>query len=224
MAVIFDMDGVLLDSEVLARRLWVEVFADAGYDMPESIYHKTVGRTMAASRQLFHEYFPTINAVQMDELFRVQDALYRTQSAQGEQLRPGVVDLLDYLQKRGVVCAVGSSTYIDDVEEALTANGIRDYFSVVVGGDMVAKGKPAPDIYLKCLKELGLDAADCLVIEDSKNGLLAAREAEISAVMIPDLLSAEEISEPGFEAGIDFEVFASLAEIQSAIADPPTEQ
>ncbi|MCL2537278.1 MAG: HAD family phosphatase [Coriobacteriia bacterium] len=196
-AVLFDMDGVLLDSEVLARRLWIKKFREYGYELPESTYQLVIGRTMAAAYDVFSERYPD---APLDQMFREQDLEYRAEAAKGKQLKPGVIEALSWLREHGIPTAVGSSTYGDDVEAALQVNGIREYFDVVVAGDQVAHGKPAPDIFLKCAELLGVRPDQCIVIEDSKNGLIAAHAAGMEPVMVPDLLSAADV-----RASVDFD-------------------
>ena len=221
-AFIFDMDGVLLDSETVARSLWQEVFREAGYTLSNEEYQKVIGRTMEACKEIFHELFPSITSSEMDELFSVQEAKYNAETLKGNQLKPGVKDLLEYFQAIEIPCALGSSTYKEDVWRALKANAIFDYFKVIVAGDMVPQGKPAPDIFLRAAFELGYKPKDCVVVEDSKNGLLAAVRAGIPAIMVPDLLTAKEVELASCESGqtpllqIDknFEVFDSLTDLQ----------
>jgi len=205
--IIFDMDGVIFDTEVLARRLWQSVFEDYGYSLPDATYKKVIGRTMDAARQvLIDEYGPELP---MDIMFDEQDALYRKITAQPISQKPGVIEILEYLKQRNIPCAVGSSTYHEDVENTLCVNGLRDYFATVVGGDYVAQGKPAPDIFLKCAEYLQVEPANCLVIEDSNNGLRAANAAGMRTVMIPDLIPANEI-----DSDLEFTVCSSLCELK----------
>ncbi|MCL2437750.1 MAG: HAD family phosphatase [Coriobacteriia bacterium] len=205
-AVIFDMDGVIFDTEVIARCLWREVFKEYGYDFSDATYRKLIGCTMHAAFQILaEEYGPELP---ISEMATRQDALWQEATAKAVPIKPGVIEILDFLKGQDIPCAVGSSTYHAEAEDKLQTNGLRDYFQTVVGGDYVAHAKPAPDIFLKCAEYLGFQPADCLVIEDSNNGLRAAHVAGIPAVMIPDLIPASEI-----DADLSFTAYNSLLDL-----------
>jgi len=206
------MDGVIFDSEVLSRRLWRAVFADCGYNFTDETYKKLIGLPMHATYKLLAEiYGPELP---IEEMAEKQDRLWQEEMCSPVELKPGVIEILDFLKEKDIPCAVGSSTYHDEVEERLKLSGLRDYFQVVVGGDYVENAKPAPDIFLKCAEYLNMKPADCLVIEDSRNGLKAANAARIPAVMIPDLISSEEI-----DVSLEFTVVASLTELKKLLEE-----
>jgi len=208
-AIIFDMDGVIFNTEVLSRRLWREVFAEYGYDFTDTTYKKLIGRSMpAAYRILAEEYGPELP---ITELAEKQDRLWQEATTDFVEKKPGIHEILDFLNGISMPCAVGSSTNHIEVEERLALNGLRDYFDVVVGGDYVESAKPAPDIFLKCAEYLKVEPADCLVIEDSVNGLKAAKAAGTQAIMIPDLIPASEAA----AEGLDFTTYASLGDLQA---------
>ncbi|MCL2680123.1 MAG: HAD family phosphatase [Coriobacteriia bacterium] len=205
------MDGVLFDTEVLARHLWQEIFSEYGYTLPDETYKKVIGRTMEAARHiLVEEYGPDLP---MDAMFDEQDVRYRAALAQHVPQKPCVNEILDYLQLINMPCALGSSTHYADVITHLQVNGLRDYFTAVVGGDCVAQGKPAPDIFLECAKQLAVAPAHCLVIEDSNNGLRAANAAGMQAIMVPDLLAPKDT-----DSDLNFTVCASLCEVMDLLA------
>jgi HAD superfamily hydrolase (TIGR01509 family) len=210
LAVIFDMDGVLFDTEQLARELWRDVFADYGIKPPDELYRQAIGRSIAGTMQLFDEAFG--DCIDIQELDEKQEALYRKCISQTLPIKPGVFELLDWLRVRQVPTAVASSTYHAEVEGMLTRNGLRAYFSAVIGGDEVAVSKPAPDIFLKAADELGVDPAYCLAIEDSNNGLRAAQAAGMSTVMVPDLIAPAEV-----DADLSYQVCASLVDLREEL-------
>jgi len=209
-AVIFDMDGIIFDTEAIARRLWQEVFVQYGSSYTDEDYLKVIGRDMAATKQILLDDYGS--ELPIDEMFDVQDKMWQEETSKdAPPLKSGVFDILDYLSDRDIPCALGSSTYFDEVSQRLERSHLRHYFSVVVGGDCVTHAKPSPDIFLRCLEGLQaqnpqLKAEDCLVIEDSRNGLKAANNARIPAVMIPDLITPEDVDDD-----IDFVVFSSLS-------------
>ena len=206
-AVIFDMDGVIFNTEVLARRLWREVFEEYGYSFSDTTYKQLIGRSMPATYKILSEKYGA--ELPIKEMAAKQDALWQRATAEAVEKKAGVHEILDYLQSRGIPCAVGSSTNHTEVEKRLEQNGLRDYFDVVVGGDYVENAKPAPDIFLKCAEYLQLDPRNCLVIEDSVNGLRAAKAARMQAVMIPDLIPFDEVDQSLFLVA-----YPSLAELQ----------
>jgi len=206
-AVIFDMDGVIFNTEVLSRRLWREVFKEYGYGFSDTTYKKLIGRSMPdAYKILSEEYGPELP---IEELAERQDALWHKATAGETEKKAGIHEILEYLQSRGIPCAVGSSTNHVEVEKRLEQNGLRGYFDVVVGGDYVENAKPAPDIFLKCAEYLGVDPRNCLVIEDSVNGLRAAKAAGMQAALIPDLIPFDEIDRSLFLVA-----YPSLTELQ----------
>ena len=209
-AIIFDMDGVIFDSEVIARDCWRKVFSDYGYEFTDAIYKKLIGRSMPAAYQILTELYGS--DLPINEMSVKQGALWQDATHDTVRQKAGVAEILDYLKSINIPCAVGSSTSHVEVEERLQNCGLRDYFQVVVGGDYVEHAKPAPDIFLKCAEYLKVAPKDCLVIEDSNNGLRAAKTAGIPAVMIPDLLPADEIDDD-----IHFVEFSSLLDLLAHI-------
>lgn len=206
-AFIFDMDGVIFDTERIARRLWRRVFSDYGYHLGDDDYKKVIGRSMHATFQVFtEEYGP---GLPIEEMVKAQDLLWQETTSGLISIKEGVVSTLDYLNALNIPCAVGSSTYQAEVEKKLSTNGLSEYFQVFVGGDSVDYAKPAPDIFLKCSELLGVGPENCLVIEDSNNGLRAANAAGIPAVMIPDLIPANEI-----DSDLSFVAYDSLLDLQ----------
>jgi len=201
------MDGVIFNTEVLARRLWREVFKEYGYGFSDTTYKKLIGRSMPAAYRILSEEYGS--ELPIKEMAKKQDILWQEATAEAAEKKEGIHEVLEYLQSRGIPCAVGSSTNHVEVEKRLEQNGLRDYFDVVVGGDYVENAKPAPDIFLKCAEYLGVDPRNCLVIEDSVNGLRAAKAAGMQAVLIPDLIPFDEIDRSLFLVA-----YPSLTELQ----------
>ena len=210
-AVIFDMDGVLFDTEQLSRRLWREVFERYGIDFSDELFLKLIGRTMdAVYKTLALELG---SGLPLQEIFDEQEDLYKETTSLPMPLKPGVHELLDWLREQGIPCAVGSSTNHSEVEDTLAINDLRRYFPVVVGGDYVKHGKPAPDIFLKAAEYLQTEPANCLVIEDSNNGLKAAKAAHIPAIMVPDIVGPDEV-----DPDLQFTVCNSLFDVRDLLA------
>ncbi|MDI6024647.1 HAD family phosphatase [Corticibacterium sp. UT-5YL-CI-8] len=203
-ALIFDMDGLLMDTEGVYKRSWTEASGDLGFDLTDALYLKLIGITIAdCERQLVESFGPEFPL----EVFRSQArALYdEIVLAEGIPLKPGVHAVLDWAKEAGLPCGVGTSTLTEEARGRLAHHRILDRFSVVVGGDQVSHGKPDPEIFLKVAQGLNQAPEHCLVFEDAHSGVRAARAGGMPVVLIPDLLpSTDEIS--AMSSG----VFASL--------------
>ncbi|MGX1307089.1 beta-phosphoglucomutase-like phosphatase (HAD superfamily) [Amorphus suaedae] len=188
-ALIFDMDGLLLDTEGVYKRSWSAAAAALGFDLTDQIFMTLIGITIAdCEKRLvaqFGERFPL-------ERFR-DDARVRYEAiveADGIPLKPGVHAALDWAAQRNIPCGVGTSTRTEEARERLKRHAMLDRFSVVVGGDQIRRGKPDPETFLKVAESLAHRPEHCLVFEDAHSGVLAARAAGMSVVLIPDLLPA----------------------------------
>jgi len=183
-AVIFDMDGILIDSERLYLQAW-HIVAEK-LDCPEIVplFPEIVGLPYdELQRVLQRELKPPLTMEFLGTAIR--EAL-RPILVDGYPLKPGTVEILTYLENRDLPCAVATSS-TTSVPEKLGANGIDHFFRYVVSRDQVARGKPHPDIFLEAAEQLGAAPARCLAVEDSKHGLRAAIAAGMHVVHIPDI-------------------------------------
>ena len=191
--VIFDMDGVLFDSENLILQNWKEIAGKHGYDVEEmsNVFYQCIGTNSVVTAEIvrghYGEDFPY-------EEFRAESSRLFKEKVEkyGMPVKPGVKELLDFLKAKGATIGLASSTRKAVVEEELQAAGIREYFQAVVGGDMVEHSKPEPDVFLKCAKELSVDPKTVYIIEDSYNGIRAAKKAGATAIMVPDLIMPDD--------------------------------
>ena len=182
---IFDMDGLLLDSERLYQRCWHQLARDRGLTLPSDFAIRITGSGPEQSRLVLNSCFPEDDPQALArECVSMVVELEKTDL----QLKPGTPDLLPALKKAGYRLAVASSSPRDMVLTNLGRTGIDGYFDVVVTGSEVSRGKPDPDIFLLAAERLALSPGECYVLEDSPNGLLAARAAGCRPVMIPDLV------------------------------------
>jgi HAD superfamily hydrolase (TIGR01509 family) len=179
-AVIFDMDGVLLDSEPLYLRATNTVLAREGRYLSPEENARYIGFRY---RDMLADLIPRLGLAHEPDHY-VHETREIVLEMFGGPLEPppGAVALIDRLEEHGVPIAVGSSSGHAWIERILTSLGLRERFPVIVGGDDVAHGKPAPDIFLRCAALMGVAPERCAVIEDSANGVLAARRAGMAAI------------------------------------------
>lgn len=184
-AVIFDVDGTLLDTERIYMKAWKEAAAEAGFVMPDSVLQKTRAVNTKDAARIFEEEIGNGFSYQAVRPIRVRIAeeIIRRESP---ILKPGVLELLAFLEEKGIRLAVASSTNQQGTREHLAESRILDRFEVVVGGDMVTNGKPHPDIFLKAAEALDTAPEACIVVEDSPAGIRAAHAAGMKAVLVPD--------------------------------------
>jgi len=183
-AVLFDMDGLMIDSESAVMACWREAGRLHGAELGEELLHAMVGLHEKLCYELLRTQRPEIDAM---AIALTTDRLYHEKVEQGLPLKPGIVPLLEWLSTVGVPRAVATSTRRERAEQKLGHSGLIRYFPVVVTGSDVTHPKPAPDIYLKAAGLLGVAPADCLVLEDSEPGVRAALAAGMTPIQVPDM-------------------------------------
>lgn len=190
-AVIFDMDGVIFDTENLVMKCWKEIGEKYQIEGIEKVAFECIGTTNKKTEQILKNYY----GKDFDyEFYRkeLSDRFMRHVRDEGMPMKPGIVEILEYLKVNGVKIGLASSTRKIRVEEELDIASLKQYFDVLICGDMVAKSKPEPDIFLECCRQLGANASETYVIEDSYNGIRAASRAGMKPIMVPDLLAPTE--------------------------------
>lgn len=189
-AVLFDMDGLLIDSERVATDMCVLCGEKRGFPITEELVLQMIGRTRKADAELLEDLFPGFDAAAHYALF---DELMAEQARQGKiPAKPGALRLLDELDKRGIPKALATSSIMKEAELRLTSAGMAGRFEAMIAGDMVTRSKPDPQVFLLAAEKLGAAPADCLVLEDSHNGVRAGRAAGMQVAMVPDLLPCTE--------------------------------
>lgn len=183
---IFDMDGTMFDTEQISYICWRDVCREYGYELPEDLFRSVIGMDNRRIAAVFGRYFGPDFPYEPIREKKVADQLqyYREHII---PVKPGLRDILAYAKGRGSRCAVASSSPESQIRFLLEKAGVASYFSVVQSGEDVAHGKPAPDIFLEACRRSGAKPEQALVLEDSRNGLLAAHEAHIPSVFIPDI-------------------------------------
>jgi HAD superfamily hydrolase (TIGR01509 family) len=185
-AIVFDMDGLLFDTEVLYQEAALSAAAEGGHDVTSGIISRTIGLPWSQGRSLLLAHFGPAFPVDEFETNWVRhfDLLAETRLA----LKPGVIELLDTLDDLGLPCAIATSSSHRTVQHHLMAHDLVGRFHEVVGHGDYAAGKPAPDPFLKAAERLGVEPPLCLALEDSHNGVRSASAAGMMTVMVPDLL------------------------------------
>lgn len=193
-AVVFDMDGVIFDSEICVKNIWREVCLAQGVTNFDDHYDKCLGVNIQKAKKImldaFGKDFP------YDECAKIESKIYHERYDGGRlPMKTGVNDLLSYLKDNKKKIALASSTRSEVVINQLRDANILKYFDTVIGGDMVTKSKPEPDIFLKACAELNVSPENAYAVEDSYNGIRSASAGKLKPIMVPDLLPpTEEIS------------------------------
>ena len=190
--VIFDLDGLLVNSEKLYWQANIQAAQEAKLDIPEDSYLKLTGATAKDMQNFYHKYFAS--EIERDAFIKRTDDLVWQWTDEGKlKLQKGVQEALDEFKSRGLHLAIASSNYKRVIEHAITKTGIESYFDFYLSYDDVEKfelaPKPAGDIYELAAKELKLNKQELIIFEDSSTGIAASKDAGIQGIMIPDLKS-----------------------------------
>lgn len=190
-AVVFDMDGLMFDTEKIGIRTWKTLSEELGYPKLDGLIFTCFGTNHNFKRKYFAEVlgedFPYDTFCK-----REVEVTCKTLEEEGIPHKKGLVELLEYLKNNSIKCAVATSTPQHPAVEHIKNAGVYDYFDAIITGDMTENGKPAPDIYLKACCELGVEPKYALGLEDSYNGVRAIYSAGMKPVMIPDMVSPDE--------------------------------
>ena len=193
-AVLFDMDGLLTDSEGVGHQILKEGGRQFGFELSDRLLDDMTGVNDAECVAIFSANYPGLDAEKLMQHYR--DGMYAA-SVRGEiPLKPGVRELLDVLDAHHIPRAVVSSNDRFIIESNLRGAGILGRFDALVCGDMIRRSKPAPDIYLAGAEALNVHPENCLVLEDSPNGLKAGRAAGMRTCMVPDRIPYSEALAP----------------------------
>ncbi len=190
-AVVFDMDGLMFDTEKIGIRTWKTLAEELGYPKLDGLIYSCFGTNHNFKRKYFAEVlgkdFP------YDEFCKREvEVTGKTLEEEGVPHKEGLVELLGFLKKSSIKCAVATSTPQYPAVEHIKKAGVFDFFDAIITGDMTEKGKPYPDIYLMACSELGVEPEKAMGLEDSYNGVRAICAAGMKAVMIPDMVEPDE--------------------------------
>lgn len=184
-AAIFDMDGLLFDSELIFDHAWQMNADNHGFVLDPKMQEELRGCSGVVMRNIVNRYLPNQDAfVLQKELFENALSLER----EYVPMKPGVFEILDYFKSEGFKLAVASSSPQDMIENNLRVSRLETYFDVIVNGSEVSKGKPNPDIFLLACERVGACPEECYVFEDARAGVAAGVAAGCKTIMIPDLV------------------------------------
>jgi HAD superfamily hydrolase (TIGR01509 family) len=189
-AVIFDMDGLLFDTEALWQAALLSAAAEAGRDIPDEVYNKSIGVRRSQSRGLFLAHFG--DDFRFDDFHANWTRHFWLAAENKLTLKPGVSELLETLDQLALPRAIATASSRTTVERHLTAHGLMGRFDQLVCRGDYENGKPAPDPFLKAAERLGVEPRACLALEDSHVGVRSAAAAGMMTVIVPDLLEPTE--------------------------------
>lgn len=211
-AIIFDMDGVIFDTENVILRCWKVIAEKYNVSNIEQTFYKVIGTNVDETKRILME---TYGRDFPYEKFRgeYRERFYQKIAEEGIPIKKGVRELLSFLKINGFRIGLASSTRQKVVLEELSQAKLLDFFEVVVCGDMVARSKPEPDIYLRACEEMKITPSEVYAIEDSKNGIRSAHTAGLKVIHVPDIVKPDEETERLSDV-----VFKDLIEVRTYLA------
>lgn len=206
LGVIFDMDGVLVDTGWAHRQAWFDLAAEEGLEMSDEFFRHTFGMQNAAILPMLR---PGISAAEMGRLSEWKELRYREIAKARPDLAPGALTLLKDLKQHGFRLAIGSSAPPENLDVFWDAHSLADYFDARVTSEQVTESKPSPQTFLRAAEKLGLAPADCVVVEDAVQGVRAGRAGGMKVVAVTTTHGREQLAEADYIVG-------SLADLKAA--------
>ncbi len=189
-AVVFDMDGLLVDTEQVVFRAMQRAAGAIGAELPFGAFQRMVGLQHAASDLILMEHFG--DGFDLDAWSVTVSGHFQEEALAGIALKSGVVEILDALDAAGLPRAIATSSSLAAVRQSLGPHSLVDRFHALITRDVQTRGKPHPEPFLRAAEALGVSPADCLALEDSHNGVRSASSAGMMTVMVPDMLDPTE--------------------------------
>jgi len=190
-AVIFDLDGLLIDSEPYWQAAQIEILGELGVPLTPADCRTTTGMRIEEVIAYWHRRFPWSGQSPVEVAARVRRRVIESIQTDGE-LKAGVVPALEFVRRRGVRCALASSSACELIDAFLERFALRSYFDVISSAESEAYGKPHPAVYLSTAQRLALAPQHCLAIEDSLNGVIAAKAAQMRCLAVPERPVADD--------------------------------
>lgn len=192
---VFDMDGLMFDSEKLVYENWKTMLTELGFDYNIEIFKNTIGLRTDETKRYYNSLYTS--GFDYDELkVRSRKMFFDRIEKEGVPIKKGLFELLDFLKENKIKMAVATSTSRQSCERMLKKSGVFPYFDEIVCGDDVTHGKPNPEVFLKASEKLGAEPESCIALEDSINGIKSAYSAGMTAIMVPDFLQPTDEIKP----------------------------
>ena len=190
-AILFDMDGTLFNSEYIAKLAWMEYGRLNNLPITDEFYLTLIGRSRQSAKVMFDKYMPA--HFNEDEAYAyAKEYTTKYKSIHGPLPKTDLHRLFKICKDKGYELAIVSSSAKSTIDFNLSFENLSEYFDILVDGNTVSNGKPAPDIYLYAANQLNIDPSECLVVEDSKNGILSGNAAGMDVVMVVDMVQPDE--------------------------------
>ncbi len=190
-AVIFDMDGTLIDTEKYYRIFWRRAMAEFGFSMSDeqALSMRSLGRPFAPAK--LKEWFgDAVDYAAVRQ--RRKELMEECLDKEGIQAKPGAREILTRLKEKGITTAIATATDLERTHKYLKMANLEGYFDEIISATMVKEGKPSPDVYLYTCEKLGRKPEECIAVEDAPNGVLAAYRAGCKVIMVPDQTGPDE--------------------------------
>jgi HAD superfamily hydrolase (TIGR01509 family) len=192
-AVLFDLDGTLVDSMWMWRTIDIEYLARFGIEMPSNLQEEIAGISVTQTAVYFQKAFGITDSV--GKIISDWDAMARQKYKEEVPLKPGTLAFLKDLKEKNIPCAIATSNSRTLTEEVLQSHKIKPFFKEIITGEDIHKGKPDPDVYLECARCLGISPEKCLVFEDIPYGILAGKRAGMKVCAIEEDYAKEDVNE-----------------------------
>ena len=190
-AIIFDMDGLMIDSERVTFECYQERLKDMNLTMDEEFYKTLLGKPLKGIYQRFYDVYGNDFPIE-DVIKDVHALMAKRFETEGVPIKTGLKSLLEYLKENNYKTIVATSSNRDRVDTILSQAQITDYFDDSICGDEVTKGKPNPEVFLKSCQKLDVNVDEAIVLEDSEAGIQASYDAGIKVICIPDMKYPEK--------------------------------
>lgn len=190
-AVIFDMDGLMVDTERIMQREVKEILKEMGYTVTDEIISRLIGLTDSRTKEVLEQEYGKAfcHNIFLKKLLERKLNVYHNEQI---GVKKGLWELVEFLEKENIKKIVATGTVRENMNLILKRTGLLEHFDLAVCGDEIEKGKPSPDVFIKAAEKLNVPKQRCLVLEDSQNGIIAAKNAGIEVIFIKDVVTPEK--------------------------------